>query len=323
MRAFVCSSLDGLDGVAVGELPEPPLRPGAVRVGVTTAGVNFPDLLIIEGRYQFRAEPPFAPGAEFAGKVLEVADDVSGPAVGDRVYGSVPYGAFAAQVVVDAGALFTVPDGMDDATAAALPLAYGTAYHALVDRAGVAPDETVLVLGAAGGVGLAAVQVAVACGARVIAAVSSDAKAAAASAAGAAEVVRYDREDLRERVRALAPEGVDVVFDPVGGAVTEAALRATAWNGRLLVVGFASGDIPRLPANLPLLKGSAIVGVFWGRFARTEPKRNRRNFAALAELWAEDRIAPLVADRYPLERAGEALARLHARDVIGKLVVTI
>lgn len=322
MRAFVCSSLDGLDGVAAGELPDPELRPGAVRVGIAAAGVNFPDLLIIEGSYQTRAEPPFAPGAEFAGNVLEVADDVTGVAVGDRVYGSVPYGAYAAQVVADANALFPVPDGMDDVQAATLPVVYGTSYHALCDRAQIQPDETLLVLGAAGGVGLAATQIGAALGARVIAAVSSDDKASAVRAAGAHDVIRYDTEDLRERLRELAPGGVDVVYDPVGGPVTELALRSTAWNGRLLVIGFASGDIPKIPANLPLLKGCSVVGVFWGRFTQTEPERNRSNFAALGEMWANGQIAPVVSQTFGLEQAGEALKLMRDRGVIGKLVVT-
>lgn len=322
MRAFVCSSLDGLDGVAAGELPDPELRPGAVRVGIAAAGVNFPDLLIIEGSYQTRAEPPFAPGAEFAGAVLEVADDVTGVAVGDRVYGSVPYGAYAEQVVADANALFTVPDGMDDVQAATLPVAYGTSYHALCDRAQIQPDETLLVLGAAGGVGLAATQIGATVGARVIAAVSSDDKASAVRAAGAHDVIRYDTEDLRERLRELAPGGVDVVYDPVGGPVTELALRSTAWNGRLLVIGFASGDIPKIPANLPLLKGCSVVGVFWGRFTQTEPERNRSNFAALGEMWANGQIAPVVSQTFGLEQAGEALKLMRDRGVIGKLVVT-
>jgi NADPH2:quinone reductase len=322
MRAFVCSSLEGLDGVGVGELPAPELAPGTVRVAIRAAGVNFPDLLIIEGRYQTRAEPPFAPGAEFAGDVIEAAADVSTVTVGDRVYGSVPYGAFAEQVVVAAASVFTMPDGMAYEVAATLPVAFGTSYHALVDRARLAAGERLLVLGAAGGVGLAATQIGAALGARVIAAVSSEQKAGAVRAAGAAEVIRYDREDLRERLRALAPAGVDVVYDPVGGAMTDLALRSTAWNGRLLVIGFASGEIPSLPANLPLLKGCAIVGVFWGRFADMEPDHNRRNFAALARMWADRQIAPVISATFDLDGAGDALRLMRDRGAIGKLVVT-
>lgn len=322
MRAFVCTSLDGLDGTAVGELPDPELRPGTVRVAVRAASVNFPDLLIIQGRYQVRAEPPFAPGSEIAGDVLEVADGVTGVAPGDRIYAAVTYGGFAEQAVVDADQVFAIPDGMDYEVAASLPLAYGTSYHALVDRAGLAADERLLVLGAAGGVGLAATQIGVALGAHVIAAVSSEEKAEAVRRAGAREVIRYDQEDLRERLRALAPEGVDVVYDPVGGTMTEAALRSTAWNGRLLVVGFASGEIPSIPGNLPLLKGCSVVGVFWGRFARTEPDRNRHNFATLGQMWAHGGIAPVVSATFSLDRAGDALRVMADRGAIGKLVIT-
>lgn len=322
MRALVCSSLDGLDGVAVGELPDPEPGPGGVRIRVHAAGVNFPDLLIVRGLYQERPDLPFAPGAEVAGEVVEVGPRTSGVEVGDRVYASISHGGYAEQAAVPVDRIFHVPDGMPYEHAAVLPLAYGTAYHALVDRGELRDGETLLVLGAAGGVGLAAVQIGATLGARVIAAVSSDVKAAAVRDAGAAEVVRYDRTDLRDAMRSAAPEGADVVFDPVGGDVTEAALRSTAWRGRLLIVGFAAGDIPKLPANLPLLKGSSVVGVFWGRFARTEPARNRRNLETLGAWWTEDRIAPLISQTYDLDHATEALRRIGGRGAIGKLVVT-
>lgn len=323
MRALVCSSLDGFDGVAVGELPEPELRPGCVRIGVRAAGVNFPDLLIIQGLYQDRPDLPFAPGAEVAGEVLEVAGDVDGIDVGDRVYAAVSHGGYAEQVVVDSSQVFDVPDGMPDEGAATLPVAYGTGYHALVDRGAVSDGDTLLVLGAAGGVGLAATQIGAALGARVIAAVSSADKAQAVTAAGATEVIRYDQQDLRAGMRELAPDGADVVFDPVGGDATEAALRSTAWGGRLLVIGFASGDIPAIPANLPLLKGSAIVGVFWGRFARTDPARNRHNFETLGSWWSDGRIAPHVSRTFDLDRAVDALRLLGSRGAVGKLVVVL
>jgi NADPH2:quinone reductase len=322
VRALVCSSLDGLDGVAVGELPDPTPGHGEVRVRVHAAGVNFPDLLIVQGRYQERPELPFAPGAEVAGEVVEVGPGAAGVEVGDRVYASISHGGYAEQAVVAVDQLFHVPDGMPFEHAAVLPIAYGTAYHALVDRGQLREGETLLVLGAAGGVGLAAVQIGATLGARVLAAVSSDEKAAAVRDAGADEVVRYDREDLRDAVRSLAPDGVDVVFDPVGGDATEAALRSTAWRGRLLIVGFAAGEIPKLPANLPLLKGSSVVGVFWGRFAQTEPDRNRRNFETLGAWWTEDRIAPVISATYDLEHAADALRRIGGRGAIGKLVVT-
>ncbi|MBW3604967.1 MAG: NADPH:quinone oxidoreductase family protein [Actinobacteria bacterium] len=322
MRALVCSSLDGLDGVAVGQLPAPRLAAGAARIRVRAAAVNFPDLLMVQGRYQERPAPPFAPGVEVAGEVLEVADDVEEVAVGDRVFASVPHGGYAEQVVVDTGQVFVVPDGMPLPIAATLPVAYGTAYHALVDRGGVDNCDTALILGAAGGVGLAATQIAATLGARVIAAVSSPDKADAVRAAGADEVIRYDEQDLRSRLRELAPDGVDVVFDPVGGDATEVALRSTAWGGRLLIIGFASGDIPAIPANLPLLKGCAVVGVFWGRFASIDPARNRSNLDTLAAWWRDGRIDPLVSQTFDLDHAADALRLIGDRGAIGKLVVT-
>jgi len=321
VRALVCSSLDGLDGVAVGELPDPPLRPGGVRVAIRAAGVNFPDLLIIRGLYQDRPDLPFAPGAEVAGDVIEVADDTSSVAVGDRVFTAVGHGGYAEQVVVDEGAVVPVPEDMPYEIAATLPLAYGTAYHALVDRGGLQSGQTLLVLGAAGGVGLAATQIGATLGARVIAAVSSDAKAEAVHDAGADDVLRYDRRDLRDAMRELAPAGADVAFDPVGGDATEAALRSMAWNGRLLIIGFASGDIPALPANLPLLKGCAVVGVFWGRFTSMEPHRSRRNLETLGTWWLDGRIDPLVSQTYDLDHAQDALRRIGGRGAVGKLVI--
>ncbi len=322
MRALVCRRLDGLDGVAVGDLPAPELDHGSVRIRVRAAGVNFPDLLIIQGLYQERPELPFAPGAEVAGEVIEVATDVAAVRAGDLVYASITHGGYAEQVVVDADQTFPVPDGMPVEVAATLPVAYGTAYHALVDRGGLVRDETLLVLGAAGGVGLAATQIGAALGARVIAAVSSDDKAEAVRSAGAHDVIRYDQQDLREQMRSLAPAGADVVFDPVGGDATEAALRSTAWKGRLLIIGFASGQIPMIPANLPLLKGCAVVGVFWGRFARTDPQRNRRNFETLSTWWRDGRIDPLVSQVFDLDHAADALRLVGGRGAIGKLVVT-
>jgi NADPH2:quinone reductase len=321
MRALVCSSLDGLDGVAVGELAAPDLRPGTVRIRVGAAAVNFPDLLMIRGMYQDRPDLPFAPGAEVAGDVVEVADDVGGIRPGDSVYAWTGHGGFAEEVVAAATAVVHVPEDMPDEIATTLPIAYGTAYHALLDRGDLRDEQTLLVLGAAGGVGLAATQVGAAVGARVIAAVSSDEKAEAVEDAGAHEVVRYDRTPLREALAGLAPDGVDVVFDPVGGDATEAALRSTAYGGRLLIVGFASGDIPTIPANLPLLKSCAVVGVFWGRFARTEPDRNRRNLETLGRWWLDGRIDPLVSRTYALDDAVDALRRMDERGAVGKLVI--
>lgn len=322
MRALVCSSLDGIQGVAVGELLDPQPGVGDVHIRVRAASVNFPDLLVIQGRYQEQPDLPFVPGMELAGDVIAVGDDVTGVVTGDRVFAVVGHGGYAEQAVVAVGQIFHVPDGMPYEVAATLPLAYGTGYHALVDRAQLQQDETLLVLGAAGGVGIAATQLGVALGARVVAAVGSQAKADAVRRAGAHEVIRYDLQDLRASMRQIAPEGADVVFDPVGGDATEAALRSTAWYGRLLVIGFASGEIPSIRANLPLLKGCAVVGVFSGRFARTDPERNRRNLEAVGRWWTEGRIDPVISETFDLDHATDALRRLGAREAIGKLVIT-
>lgn len=321
MRAVVCSRLEGIDSLEVGELPAPEVARGQVRLQVAAAGVNFPDLLLIRGLYQEKPPLPFAPGMEVAGTVTEVGEGVEGVEVGARVCAFVTHGGFAEQLVAPASALWPVPSDMPLEKAAAIPIVYGTGYHALFDRARLGAEETLLVLGAAGGVGLAAVQMGAAAGARVIAAVSSEEKAETTRRAGAAETIRYDIEDLRERLRELAPAGVDVVYDPVGGPVTEAAFRSLAWNGRHLVIGFAAGEIPALPTNLALLKGASLVGVFWGRFASLHPEANRANFDRLATWWEQGRIDPLIGGVYPLEEATEALRLVESRRAIGKLIV--
>jgi NADPH:quinone reductase len=320
VRALVCSAYDGLNGVALGELADVDLAPGSVRMAVEAAGVNYPDLLIVQGIYQDRPPLPFVPGFEVAGTVVETNGDVAFRE-GDRVFGYIRHGGYAESVVVEADRLYSMPDGMPSPVAAALPVAYGTSYHALVDRASLRAGETLLVLGAAGGVGMAAVQIGVALGARVIGAVSSDEKAQAVSRAGAEEVIRYDEDDLRTALRSAHPDGVDVVYDPVGGEATEAAFRSTAWGGRHLVIGFASGTIPSLPANLPLLKGASLVGVFWGRFTEAQPDDNRSNMETLIRWWGERSIDPLVSQTLPLERAMEALEAIGARRAIGKIVI--
>lgn len=323
MRALVCSRLDGPESLQVGELPAPDLVPRSVRIRVEAAGVNFPDILMTSGMYQHQPSLPFAPGLEAAGTVVEVAEGVTTTALGERVFASVPNGAFAEEVVVDADSVFPTPADMPAEIAAAFLVAYGTGYHALVDRARLAAGESLLVLGAAGGVGLAAVQIGATLGARVIAAVSSAEKEDAVRRSGAKDVIRYDHQDLREGLKALVAGGVDVVYDPVGGSMTEAAFRSTAWGGRHLVIGFASGEIPSLAANLALLKGASLVGVFWGRFAQTEPEANRRNFETLAGWWSEGRIRPVVSGTYSLGEAMEALHLLRTRGAIGKLVVRL
>lgn len=321
MRALVCSSLEGIDSLEVGDLEVSRPGRGEVRVEIESAGVNFPDLLVIRGLYQDQPPLPFAPGMEIAGTVAEVGEGVGNVAVGDRVFSFVAHGGYAEEVVVPSDALFPLPEGMTSDVAASLPIAYGTSYHALIDRADLQAGEKLLVLGAAGGVGMAAVQIGKALGARVIAAVSSEEKEQAVRASGADDVIRYDRSDLREELKRLTPAGVDVVYDPVGGEATEAAFRSTAWKGRHLVIGFAAGDIPALPVNLALLKGSSLVGVFWGRFAATEPVANRANMASLTEWWKEGRIDPVVSETYPLAQAPDALRRIGSRGAIGKLIV--
>lgn len=323
MRALVCSSPGGIDALEIGELPRPQLTAGTVRVDVGATGLNYPDLLMAKGLYQSQPPLPFAPGMEISGTVSAVADGVTGLTVGDRVHAFLPHGGLAQEVVAPADAVFPTPPGMAADEAAALPIAYGTGYHALVDRAHLDRGESLLVLGAAGGVGLAATQIGSTLGARVIAAVSSDEKERAVRQVGAEGVIRYDREDLRTELKRIAPNGVDVVFDPVGGDATEAAFRSTAWGGRHLVIGFASGDIPSLAANLPLLKGSSLVGVFWGRFSLTDPDANRSNFATLAEWWTQGRIRPMVSQTFTLEEATDALRRIEGREAIGKLVVEL
>jgi NADPH:quinone reductase len=318
MRAVVCDRVGDAPSVGVGELPEPVAGPGQVEIDVAAAGANYPDVLMVRGLYQFRPEPPFAPGLEVAGTVASG----EGFSAGDRVMAFVPHGGWAERVAADAADVFPMPPGMPFEVGAVLPVAYGTAIHALVDRAALAAGETLVVLGAAGGVGLAAVQVGRALGAHVVAVVGSDDKERAAAAAGADVVVRHDREDLRDALRVAAPDGVDVVFDPVGGDATEVAFRSLAWGGRLLVVGFAAGAIPSIPANLPLLKGASLVGVFWGRFTQLGPEANRAHFATLTDWWQQGTIAPSVTGRFGLEEGPEVLTRLAERRVVGKLVIT-
>jgi NADPH2:quinone reductase len=322
MKAVMCSAWGGPETLVVEEVPSP--RPGAdeVVVDVKAAGVNFPDVLMIQGKYQFKPPLPFTPGVELAGIVKEAGSGVTHFKPGDAVVANVAFGAFAEECVVPAARLVPLPRGVDFAAAAGFTVAYGTAWHALKDRGQLKPGETLLVLGAAGGVGLAAVELGAAMGARVIAAASSAEKLAVCRAHGATEAINYATEDLRARLKQLVGEkGVDVVYDPVGGALSEPALRSVGWRGRFLVIGFAGGEIPRLPANLPLLKGSAIVGVFWGGWLDREPEASRREMGELAQWLADGRVKPHVSARYPLARTAEALVALGQRAVTGKVVV--
>ncbi|HEU5055481.1 MAG TPA: NADPH:quinone oxidoreductase family protein [Kofleriaceae bacterium] len=325
MKALLCERFGPADQLVVRDVPD--LVPGDQEavLRVRAAGVNFPDTLIIENRYQFKPELPFAPGGECAGVVESVGARVPPHVVpGMRAIAFTTYGAFAEQVRVPARNLVPMPDGMDFEVASAFTIAYATTYHALVDRAAMKAGETLLVLGASGGVGLAAVEIGKALGARVIAAASSPEKLAICAEHGADHTIDYEREDLRERVKELTSgAGVDVVYDPVGGRTTEIALRASAWRGRFLVIGFAAGDIPNVPANLLLLKGASLVGVFWGDYARREPGRVMQDLQTLFGWIREGRLRPRIAGRYPLERGAEAIAALAARKVSGKLVITM
>jgi NADPH2:quinone reductase len=324
MKAVLCKQYGPPESLAFEELPSPRPGPGEVVVAVKAASVNFPDVLIIQNRYQFKPPLPFSPGSELAGVVKDVGPEVSGWKAGDKVMAFTTYGAFAEEAKTEAARLVPLPEGMDFVTGAAFLLTYGTFDHALRDRGGLKAGETLLVLGAAGGVGLAAIQIARALGARVIACASSEDKLAVCRAEGADFTINYESEDLRERVKALTDgRGVDVVYDAVGGAYTEPAFRSLAWRGRLLVVGFAAGEIPKLPLNLPLLKGAAVVGVFWGDFARREPRAFAESVRQLGSWFREGKLRPHVSQTFPLEEAAEALNLMAARQVKGKVVLTV
>lgn len=322
MKAIVCKAWGLPDTLVVEDLPDVVPGPGQVAIDVKSAGVNFPDVLIIQNKYQFKPELPFTPGSELSGVVRAVGEGVSNAKVGDKVIAFIGHGAFAQQVVVPAHAVMPVPPGMDFDTAAAITLTYGTSHHAVVDRAQLKAGETMLVLGAAGGVGLAAIEIGKALGARVIAAASSDEKLAICKEHGADVTINYSTGDLREAIKAATDgKGPDVIYDPVGGVYAEPAFRSIGWRGRYLVVGFANGEIPKLPLNLTLLKGASLVGVFWGEFAKREPKAN---LAAMRELmgWlAEGKIRPHISGRYALADTATALNDLAARKVTGKVVI--
>lgn len=322
MKAIVCKAWGLPDTLTVEELPDPQAAPGHVVLDVKAAGVNFPDVLIIQGKYQYKPALPFTPGNEVSGVVRAVGEGVAGYKVGDQVIAFSAHGAFAQQLAVPAQALMPMPPGMDFDTAAAITLTYGTSHHAVADRAALKAGETMLVLGAAGGVGLAAIEIGKALGARVIAAASTDEKLAVCKAHGADALINYSKEDLREAVKAATGgKGPDVVYDPVGGEYAEAAFRSIAWRGRYLVVGFANGEIPRLPLNLALLKGASLVGVFWGEFAKREPKANLAGMMQLLGWLAEGKIKPHISARYALADTPQALNDMAARKVTGKVVI--
>ncbi len=321
MKAVLCKTWGPPDALVVEDIPSPVPGKGQLLVSVKASGVNFPDVLLIQNKYQFKPDLPFSPGSEIAGVVRQVGEGVHGFMPGDRVMAHTRWGGYAEEAVVDEALVMPVPAGLDFTVAASFGLVYATAYHALRDRAGIKAGETLLVLGAAGGVGLAAVELGKLFGARVIACASSDDKLETCRRFGAEITINYEREDLREALKNLGGH-VDVALDPVGGKYSEPAVRAMAWNGRYLVVGFASGEIPKIPLNLTLLKGCSIVGVFWGEFAKRERDLNAANLRELTAWLRAGKIKPLVSASYPLERAAEALNDMMNRKVQGKVVLT-
>lgn len=324
MKAVLCKAYGPPESLVIEDIE--PLKPGKgqVVISVKACGVNFPDTLIIQGKYQSRPPLPFIPGNEVAGTVKEIGEGVERVKVGDQVMAFTGLGGFAEEVVADAAHLIPMPRGMDFITASAFVLTYGTSHHALKDRAQLKPGETLLVLGASGGVGIAAVELGKVMGAHVIAAASTSEKLEVSKQHGADEVINYGAEDLKDRVKQLTGgKGVDVAFDPVGGNYSEPVLRGMAWNGRFLVIGFAAGDIPRIPLNLPLLKGCSIVGVFWGAFTEREPEHNSENLQELLTWFSEGKLKPHISTTYPLESAAQALNDIMNRKVTGKAVLVI
>lgn len=321
MKAVICNKFGPPEDLVVEDKPEPIAGSGEVVVQVHAAALNFPDLLIIQDKYQFKATLPFSPGGEVSGIVHAVGEGVHSVKPGDRVVAWAPFGCFAEKVAFGEAMVMPIPDGISFEVASTLLIAYGTTYHALIDRAALKSGETLLVLGAAGGVGLAAVEMGKLLGARVIACASSPEKLDICKSRGADALIDTTRENVRERLKTLAPNGVDVVYDPVGGALSEVALRAMAWKGRFLVIGFAAGEIPKIPLNLALLKGCSIVGVFWGAFTARETVRYREGLAELFGWVRDGKLMPRVAKIYNLEDARHALRDMAERKAIGKLVL--
>jgi NADPH:quinone reductase len=332
MKALLSKAAGGPETLVLEEVADPVAGPGEILVAIKACSVNFPDVLVIEDKYQFKPQRPFAPGSEIAGVVEALGEGVTQWKVGDRILsGTSSSGGMAEKIVLDASRAYALPAERSFAEGASLLLTYGTSMHALLDRGKIKEGDVMLVLGAAGGVGISAIELGVAFGARVVAAVSSPEKAAAAIAAGASATVVYERGALdRDQQKALSaafkeavgPNGADIVYDIIGGDYADPAVRAIAWEGRYLVVGFTAG-IPKLPLNLTLLKSCDVCGVFWGAFAMREPEKNRDHITRLFRLWAEGKINPNVTETFPLARGGDAIAKLGRREAIGKLVVTI
>jgi NADPH2:quinone reductase len=322
MRAIVCDTWGGPELLKLKTLPSPEPKAGEVTIRTRAAGVNFPDTLIIRNLYQVKPALPFIPGNEVSGEITAVGDGVTGFAVGDRVLALMGLGGFAEEVAVAAKYCVKIPDSMDYATAAGFMLAYGTSWHAVRDRAALQPHETMLVLGASGGVGLAAVEIGKAIGARVVAAASTDEKCVICRDHGADEVINYTSEDLRAGIKRTCPNGLDVIYDPVGGPYSEPAFKSIAWRGRLVVVGFANGSIPAIPLNLPLLKGASIVGVQYEAFGRLEPDNKRKSQIEMFDWFEAGKIRPRISKSYALDDTPQALADMSARVVTGKIVIT-
>lgn len=324
MKAIVCEAYGPPSTLVYRDVDDPVPGDRQVLIEVAACGVNFPDTLIIQGLYQFKPTPPFSPGSDIAGTVMSVGSKVKHLKPGDEVVAMTAYGGFAEKAVVDANLVFPKPPGMSMTHAASFLMAYGTSYYALTRRAKLKAGETVLVLGAAGGVGLTAIQIAKQFGATVIAAASSDEKLAVCKESGADLVINYSTEDLKTRAKELTNgNGVDVVYDPVGGDYAEPALRAIAWEGRYLVIGFAAGDIPKIPLNLALLKGCQIVGVFWGSYAQRQPQDNMADAMQLITWFNEGKITPHIHGEYTLEDAPQALEDMLARKVKGKAIIVV
>ena len=322
MHAWLCENPTGVDALVWKELPTPMPGAGEVLIEIKAASLNFPDLLIVQNKYQMKPPLPFVPGSEYAGVVRAVGSSVTHLQVGQHVACLSGTGGFATHTIAPAALCMPLPDGFGFVDAAAFIMIYATSHHALADRAQLKPGETVLVLGAAGGVGTSAIQIAKALGARVIAAASTDEKCALCTSIGADATINYTRQDLREAIKQLTSgKGPDVIYDPVGGAMAEPAFRSIAWRGRYLVVGFAGGAIPSLPLNLTLLKGASIVGVFWGGFAKNEPTANARAMTELALWYGQGKIKPVIDSTLPMAELKAAYARMGSRSVMGKLVM--
>ena len=322
MHAWLCENPVGVDALTWKELPTPEPLADEVRIAIRAASLNFPDILIVQNKYQMKPPLPFVPGSEYAGVVEAVGDGVKHLKLGDAVAAFGGTGGFGTHAVVKAALAMPLPPGFAFDDASAFVLTYATTYHALLDRAALKAGETVLVLGAAGGVGTAAIQIAKAVGARVIAAASSDEKCALCKSLGADATINYSTANLRDEIKALtAGKGPDVVYDPVGGDLADPVFRSIAWRGRYLVVGFAQGGIPALPWNLALLKGASIVGVFWGEFARREPKANAHALTELAQWYAAGKVKPVIDQRLPMSELKAAFAHMASRKVLGKVVM--